>query len=216
MICSKTIMRHITLVVTLCIYFSCTPYKPVPKYYLDYKGDTIPQVDSVQLANYIQEQGDSFHLVYCYGGGCSMCESMLPQVLSFSKKQNIPMSVMIVERAADSLLVTICMNELYQLDSTINIIILSDSLYDAAYRYQRPQTERLSPFITYGANGEGDCNKYDRFLEKCVPNYSSYWHPRILLYHCRKGVVYDAVNSNGPAFSDIEKNEILNIIDNSN
>lgn len=207
------ISKQITLTYFLCC-LSCAHYQPKSICYVTPDSNKIiPQLDSAQIMDYICQKGEQYHLIYCYGGGCAMCDDLLPSFLAFSRKENIPHSVMIIERATDSLLVNFAIKKIYQAsEQSPPIIILSDSLYDIEYRYKKPQTERLSPFISYGHNGKGDCNKYDRFLEKCVPDYKSYWHPRILLYQADKGVIFDAKNYKGTAFTAKEKRIILNLI----
>ena len=204
------------IIAVVFIYFcqSCTSYHPTPKCYIMANGDTIPQLDSLQIMNYIQEKGDTFHLIYCYGGGCPYCVDLLPEVISWSKKEHIPLSVMIIERAADSILINSAIKKLHQIDPFLsNIIILSDSLYDIKFRYQKPQTERISPIIVYD---QSESNKYHRYIEQCVPEFVSYWRPRILLYHSKKGVIYDAKDSLGTAFSQKEKDAIYNFIHTNN
>lgn len=184
--------------------------------------DTIPQLDSAQIMDYIQAKGDTFHLIYLYQGFCSGCSEMLPEFVSFVRKENLSYSIMIIERAADNWLVNRAIKDICQITQSIPpMVILSDSLYEDKWRYSKPQSERHTLFITYGHNGKGDCNKYFRYLEQCVPNFEGVWYPRILLYHVDKGVVYDAFRpelykkedeANWPAIDEKEKQTILDIM----
>ena len=199
---------------------SCKTYCPTPKSYcMTGTNDTIPQLDSAQILDYIRERGDIYHMVYCYTSGCHGCEAHLPEFMNFVQANSIPYSIMIAERAADSLLVTIDIRDICRItQSAPPIIILSDSLYEVEYRYSKPQTERHSLFITYGHNRKGDCNKYACYLEKCVPNFTSYWHPRILLYHVDKGVIrdvfrpYEHEEGDDSAIPEKERKIVLDII----
>ncbi|MBR0295855.1 MAG: hypothetical protein IJQ95_00475 [Paludibacteraceae bacterium] len=183
--------------------------------------DTIPQLDSAQIMDYIQAKGDTFHMMYLYQGFCPGCSDILPEFMSFVKQEKIPYSIMIVERAADEKLVHRAINNICNITQFVPpMIILSDSLYEEKYRYSKPQSERKSLFITYGHHRKGDCNKYYCYLEKCVPDFEGIWYPRILLYHVNRGVIYDAMHPSiyeredvgGPSITEKEKQIMLNLI----
>ncbi len=219
----KIIFIFVCIVLCSISYASRRTQSLEPVYYTyPNSKDTILQLDSAQILEYIRAKGDIYHLLYLYQGFCPGCSEMLPDFVSFVRKENIPYSIMIIERAADNWLVNRAIKDICHITQTIPpMIILSDSLYEDRWRYSKPQSERHSLFMTYGHNRKGDCNKYHCYLEKCVPNYGSYWVPRILVYHVDKGVVYDAFRpelyekedeANWPAIDEEERQKILDII----
>ena len=153
----------------------------------------IPEMTIESINEHVNKADKEFTCLYCYSYHCDWCDYHLPFVLSLLKDfNNINFTLLIIDRASDTIDISNCINHIIKQDLCINmnnIQILSDSLYNREYRYLKPQSTKRFLRI-YGGRKEG--NKYINFIEKFIPTglNKEPIEPKVIICKKNGGVVF--------------------------
>ncbi len=120
----------------------------------------LPTVNAAGIKCIAGQSDKKFTLFYTFGIWCSPCKAALSHIAQFAKSNQIDFYAVLVELETDSYYINRAVEYLNQVDSTMGIVILSDSLHSV-------KTKKKNKLIQVSGGSVSKKNKF--FINEIYP-----------------------------------------------